>query len=478
MKWTQKKRPNTVLGLTLDGGRLDAVVLRRTNGSVEVLKTVSAPLTLDLLHNETVLVGREIHNLLEAAGVRERRCVVGIPLGWSLTLHTKLPALEPADVPSFLEIEAERGFPCNVDELQVATTQHTSPGGEAYATQIGVPRGHLARLEAVLAAAQLKPLSFSLGIAALPGALPEGPRSAITILVGDESVDLLLGSGGGLVALRALEGAFDTAGPEKRIQSEGVARELRITLGQLPADIRDSLRQIHVIGSSRFAQTLTEEIRPRAKSLGLTVDQVTSYAGPQHGVLIPSGVAVSSAASLAAQFLGNRGPVFEFLAPKPGFFQQLSTRYSSKRLAWAGASAAAAAIVVGGLFTYQQIQLSGLNSDWQKMKSKVTELDELQAQIRKYRPWYDESMTAMSIMRAVTESFPEDGVVSAKTIEIRNISTVNCSGTARDNQALLRTVNVLKASKQIGDVRMDTIRGKPPLLQFTFNFRWGAVAKP
>lgn len=478
MKWPSKKRPNTVLGLTLDGGRLDAVVLRRTNGSVEVLKTVSAALTLDLLHNETELVGREIRNLLEAAGVRERRCVVGVPLGWSLTLHTKLPELEPADVPSFLEINAERGFPCNVDELQVSSIQHKSPGGDSYATQIGVPRGHLARLEAVLAAAQLKPLSFSLGMAALPGALPDGTRSAITLVVNDESVDLLLGSGGGLVALRALEGAFDTAGAEKRIQSEAVARELRITLGQLPADIRDSLRQIHVIGSSRFAQQLTEDIRPRAKSLGLSVDQVTSYAGPQHGVLIAGGVAVSPAASLAAQFLGNRGLAFEFLAPKPGFLQQLSTRYSSKRLAWAGATAAAAVLIVGGLFIYQQIQLSGLNSDWVKIKPKVNELDDLQAQIRKYRPWYDRGMTTMSIMRAVTESFPEDGVVSAKTIEIRNISTVNCSGTARDNQALLRTLNVLKASKQIGDVRMDTIRGKPPLLQFTFNFHWGAVTKP
>ena len=478
MKWSQKKRPNTVLGLTLDSGRLDAVVLRRTNGSVEVLKTVSAALTLDLLHNETELVGREIRNLLEAAGVRERRCVVGVPLGWSLTLRTKLPELEAADVPSFLEIEAERGFPCSVDELQICSIQHKSPGGDAYATQIGIPRGHLARLEAVLLAAQLKPLSLSLGMAALPGALPDGPRGAITIVVNDDSVDLLLGSGAGLIALRTLEGAFDTAGAEKRIQSEVVARELRITLGQLPADIRESLRQIHVIGSNRFAQQLIEDIRPRAKSFGLTVDQVTSYAGPQHGVLIPSGVPVSAAASLAAQFLGNRGQTFEFLAPKPGFFQQLSARYSSKRLAWAGATAAAAVVIVGGLFTYQQIQLSGLNSDWLKIKPKVSELDELQAQIRKYRPWYDKGMTTMQIMSAVTESFPEDGVVSAKTIEIRNISTVNCSGTARDNQALLKTLNVLKASKQIGDVRMDTIRGKPPLLQFTFNFRWGAVSKP
>jgi len=129
------------------------------------------------------------------------------------------------------------------------------------------------------------------------------------------------------------------------------------------------------------------------------------------------------------------------------------------------------------MFLYQQIQLSGLNSDWSKMKPKVNELDDLQAQIRKYRPWYDEGMTTLSIMRAVTEAFPEDGVVSAKTIEIRNISQVNCTGTTRDNQSFLKTLNVLRASKQVGDVRMDVIRGKTPM-QFTFNFHWGGVQKP
>src|SRR4029434_8338620 len=101
--------------------------------------------------------------------------------------------------------------------------------------QIGVPRGHLTRLEAVLAAAQLKPLSFSIGIAALPGALPDGNAGVITaVVVGEASVDVLLASGGGMVAPRTLKGAFDSEGAEKRIQSELVARELRVTLGQLP----------------------------------------------------------------------------------------------------------------------------------------------------------------------------------------------------------------------------------------------------
>src|SRR5512138_1143085 len=101
---------SSLLGLTLDGSRLEGVVLRRTNGSLQVQQTFSATLSLDPLTNDPVLVGREIRNHLEAAGIRERRCIFGLPLKWALVVHTKLPELPEADVASYLEVEAERGF--------------------------------------------------------------------------------------------------------------------------------------------------------------------------------------------------------------------------------------------------------------------------------------------------------------------------------------------------------------------------------
>ena len=88
-----KKQPiKTVLGVAVDGSRLDAVLLRRTNGSAEVQKSHQGALSLDLLHNEPELVGREIRNQLESAGIRERRCVVALPASWVLTHLIELPA--------------------------------------------------------------------------------------------------------------------------------------------------------------------------------------------------------------------------------------------------------------------------------------------------------------------------------------------------------------------------------------------------
>src|ERR1043166_1255779 len=112
IKFFPKRRlPSSVLGLTLDGSGMDAVHVRRTNGSMAVLKSVAAPLALNLLTDDAELVGREIRNHLDQPGIRERRCVVCVPLNWALTVQIKVPELPEADVQSFLDIEAERGCP-------------------------------------------------------------------------------------------------------------------------------------------------------------------------------------------------------------------------------------------------------------------------------------------------------------------------------------------------------------------------------
>ncbi len=119
-----------MLGLALDGSRLDGVVLRRTNGSLQLQQSFSAALTLDPLTAAPELVGREIRNQLDAAGVRERHCVLGVPLKWVLTAHTELPPLPEADAASLLQMEAERGFPTDVATLQLANSRCPLAGGQ------------------------------------------------------------------------------------------------------------------------------------------------------------------------------------------------------------------------------------------------------------------------------------------------------------------------------------------------------------
>jgi hypothetical protein len=429
---------------------LEGIVLRRINGSLKALQSFSETLSLDPLTADPELVGREIRNHLDAAGVRERHCVVCVPLKWALVVHVELPKLPEADVASFLHIEAERGFPCDIATLRLAASRWQAPSGKRYATLIGIPENHLALLERALQGARLKAVSFSLGISALQPPDAGSADGVLALAIGEDNIDLQITCGGGVSALRALEGALEIEGTRKLLHSDIVAREARITLGQLPSELRETVRSVRIFGSADLAGELADEIGAPLAAMGLAVELVAAYSPGEFGVELPAGATGSRAFSLGARYLTRQGAPFEFLPPKIAPWQKLATRYSSSRLRMAGATAGAVTLLVAGLFLIQQ----------------------LQQQIRQYRPWFDRSFPSLSVLRELTMEFPEDGVVSAKTVEIRDANTVTCSGTARDNAVLLRTLTQLRAASGVTGLKVDQIRGKSPM-QFTFDFQWG-----
>ena len=467
----------SVLGLSLDGSRLDGMVLRRADGALQVQQSFSVSLSLDPLTNDPELVGREIRNHLDAVGVRERQCILALPLKWALTTHIEVPELPEADIPGFLQIEAERTFPCDVQTLHIVTSRSHAPPGKQHATMVGIPKNHLARLEQALRAAKLKPLSFSLGIAALQAPGADTSNGVMALTVGESHVGLQVTAGGGVVALRALEGALEAEGSQRVLHADLVAREARITLGQLPTELRETVRRIRVFGPRDLSQQLVDEMELRLDAAGLKVEPVARYAANEFGVQLPVDTNVSPAFSLAAGRLAGRGSAFEFLLPKVTPWQQLAARYSSGRLRTVISAAAALALVVGGLFFVRQCQLWRLEAQWAKLQPTVRQLEVMQEQIRQYRPWYDESVRGLTILKRLSESFPEDGSVTAKTVEIRDLNAITCTGTARNYQALLKTVEKLRGVRQIPDVNLGPTRGQPPALQFTFNFQWNEGGK-
>jgi hypothetical protein len=469
-KFRTRKR-TTVLGLALDGSRLEGVVLKRTNGALQQLQRFSATLVLDPLTAAPELVGREIRNHLDAAGVRERNCILGLPLKWVLTAHTVLPLnLPEADAASLLQLEAEKGFHADVATLQIADSRSMPPGNTKFVLLAAVSRAQLGTVEQVLVAAKLKPASFSLGICALQP--PEKSEGAITLAIGENQVGLQITVAGGVVALRSLDGAVETEAGRLTLHSDLVARETRITLGQLPEELRRAVKSIRIYGPPALAQQLADEMELKFEPMGLNVERVSAYAPDEFGATLPVDAPVSRSFSLAANLLMEQKPAFEFLPPKPNLLEQLATRYASGRFRTTGAVAAGVAAIVLGAFLIQQIQLWSLRSQWSKIRDKVSQLQAVQDNIRQYRSWYDGSFRNLSILRQLTLAFPEDGSVTAKNIEIRE-GAVTCSGTARDYAALLAMQSKLRAADGVSSVKLEQVRGKAPM-QFVFGFTYNS----
>lgn len=468
---------SSLLGLAFDGSRIEGVEVRRSNGSVEIQKSFTATLSLDLLTNAPELVGREIRKVLDEQGVRERWCTVCIPLTWALTLSSRLPDLPEPDLASFLQLEAERGFPYSQDALLTASSRFRTATGEAWATLVAVPRNHLTRLEAVLNAAQLRPASFSLGIAALQPASAPSAQGVLAMIPARSNIALQLTLGGGIALLRTIEGAFDPVGAERELQPEHVLREVRITLRQLAPEWHDALKVVRVFGSLDDSDELAEVLAPRLESEGLRIEQARVHDAGGSALRLPENTRISEALALAVTRLAG-GPVpLEFLPPKISAWQQFSSKYSSPKLVASGATAGAVAAAVLLAFFVQQVLLWYWGHRWGNIRDRVVVLDEMQSNIRKFRPWYDGSFRELSILRSLTEAFPEDGSVSAKQIEIRDadkpgeLLTVTCTGTARTRSGLLKVKDRIGSARNVVNVHTEQERGTSPM-EFTFNFQW------
>jgi hypothetical protein len=466
-----KKRAHSVLGLTVIDGQLRACHVARAKGGVEVVKAASAALTLDLRHPEAVLVGREIKNHLDAGGIRERHCVVGIPPHWVMIQQTPLPQMSAEDTASFLDIEAEKGFPVDPAHLQIARSSLHSTAGE-FVTQLAVRSEQIEHLVAVLRAAGLKPVSLSLGLAALPEAIaPAGKGGRITLAVDPTGVTILVSAGGGIAAFRTFDAGIESEAGERLVNGASVARELRITLEQVPAELRAEVKELCLTGETTMVRQVADALGGWAGVAGLRISR---------GDLPEKNPGGELAEKLAANWLEGGTPELEFLPPRPSRWAQMMARYNSRRLATAGFGVAGLALLAIAIFGWHEFKRWSLQSQWRAMQAQVTQLDAVQARIREFSPWYDTSFRTLSILRRLTECFPDNGSVTAKTFEVHGTTTtavttitVSVSGTARDNASLLHVQELLRKAKEVQGLKIEQIRGKTPM-QFTLTFRWDA----
>lgn len=464
--WIRSKKPSALLGLALNGRQLEGRVVRRHQGRSQLGSAFRHTFSADPLTGNTTLLGRELRAALDAAEIRESQCAVALPANWTLTLTTSLPDLPEADAQSLLQIEAESGFAFPAENLSIVHTRYELPPGTHYATQVAIHRDRITRMMEILRAAHLSPVTLTLGCVRMVELVePANESGTLTLLVSPTQVELVARLQPGIAAIRTWELPLDNPG-----------RELRVTLAQLPPEFQSALKRIRLVGTGPTVDHLAAELRARASASGLSVEQVSTFASNPGTAGLPEGTPATPEVAVAAAQLAGCPTMLEYQPPHVSAWQQYSQRYASRKLVAVGQVAAALIVIVLALFLFQQFQLSQLESSWSRIANRVHAAEDIQQQIKRFRPWYDTSVRSLAILKQLTEAFPEDGEVTAKIIEIRENGTVTCSGTARDQAALLRTMERLRSARDVVDVQLDMVRGKAPM-QFTFNFQWAAVAR-
>jgi hypothetical protein len=283
---------------------------------------------------------------------------------------------------------------------------------------------------------------------------------------------------GGIVALRSLDGAIEATGPQKKVDADLVAREIRITLGQLPAPLGDSVRTVRVFARGEMARQFTSDITTRLQAMGLRVEPVDRASSAEFSTLPSSDISLSPALAVAANYVRGvlSGP--ELLPPKVSPMQQwMASNVATRKLGWAGATAVLVGACVAGLFIYQQVQISALESRLKRVSPDAKTVKDAKSMINTYGFWFDDTYRGLQILRTITEKFPPSGVVSAKSLQIRNLTDVTCVGTTSDNREYFAMIQRLRGAPQVATINNGPLIGNQPNVQFSFTMEWkGAQA--
>lgn len=472
-------RSARLLGLQIEKDRVYASVVTVKRDQLEVVKSETIDLEVDLMHRDAELAGKKLKTQLLAEGFRERKCVVGFSLSWILSMQVELPELPEEDVTSFLEIEMEKGFPFALENLSTARSRFSDGTGKSYANLMAVPTNQLLHLESVLRAAGLKALSLKPAIAVVRPLVAFREDPFAVLLSGKESIDLAVFVGEELAVVRSLDplNSLRVEGGDNHLVAqpgiEALLRELKITFRQLPDGIRSALKTVFVAGEERTTQALAESVQENGFLPGMELRKLetSDETGGRLGFLSQTRLNIPS--FLAGEFARGVGKKdLEFLQPRVSKLKQMITGLDSRsKMTWPAGAAAVICLLVLGAVIIQKWQLASLERKWNAMAGQVGELENIQNQIKRYRPWFEDQFQSLSILKEMTEAFPSEGSVTAKSLEFLNNSEVHCSGVARDNQSLLAMLDRLRNSDKVRELQVDQFRGKDPIL-FAIRFQW------
>jgi len=204
-------------------------------------------------------------------------------------------------------------------------------------------------------------------------------------------------------------------------------------------------RPCQVFGQGDLAQELAEELRPRLEPMGLTVTLVASYSAADFGVELPADAPVSRRSAWPRGiWLGGLGWSFSRRKSNRGG----SSRRGIPRASWSGRGYRGVDRAVDRRAVSDPAMAAfELAIQMGRHAPTVGELDNLQQQIRKFRPWFDDSLRTLSILRRSPRPFRRWSRVGQDRGDSRS-GDGDLLRTARDSQALLKTLDQLRATRR------------------------------
>ena len=384
--------------------------------------------------------------------------MVCIPPAWALTASADLPEVSPEDLHGYFELRAEREFSVQVADLRLAHCPYSLPDGTTRATLAAIPAKRIEAVEKMLEAAACRAVSISL---ALERCLSSG-QPMLHFLVNSDRTDLVVTTGDGVAALRSLPGP----GGDAPFDPSAFSREVRITLGRLPEQVRRQIVRARYCGTPQFSRQLENELREHLLRMGIESGEPP---------LTPPdpGEAPGAAVECAERVLREQPVAFEFVVVESNKWEATLHRFNTARGRQIAIVASGLVLLLLVVYGIRSRTETSLDAEWSKMQGTVADLDSLQQRIRQFRPWFEPLPQNLQVIETLVAAFPEKGDVWARSVQISESSKVNCAGFARSQPAMMTFLDRLRAGSGVTALQVQQLRGDNPI-QFSVIYKWEA----
>ena len=378
-------------------------------------------------------------------------CIVVLPSHSAPSVILKVPDIGPEDQKGFIQIQAEQRLPLPLSEVHLATHEFQI-GNQDHALVVGLRRDTVSKLKEAVIANGFQVASITVDIAGVVDHAVDGNGSladCCQLIQGQSSLTMVTHAEGGPTGLRHFHlanGGIDAATLE---------RELRITLGQFP---QSSQRQLTTLRT--------------AKLPGASSEQPVPVSGHRFmaGLKVVDGTETSDLfVPIASSFFLKGISPLEFLPSRTSRFGKMYGQFNSRRNLWVGLMSIVALTAIA--FLYQILHLNGLQKEWNGMRDRVVAAENIRGKIREFRPWFDSSVPSLTTARAITRAFPETGEIWLKQLNIRDDSQVMATGSSRDQNSLLATLDKLRITSGISNLELKSQQGSDPIF-FSLEFDW------
>lgn len=448
MKMTRRR----VLGIAFEEGAAVVAEARWLRGEARAERTARFAFPEGVTWEEPQRLGKAFGLFLRQQRFAARQAVVGVPAKWLMSREVGVPPAGPEATAAMLRLQAEREFSADGADLMIDYVEGAAPPpATAPAARpvllVAALRRRLEGVTAMAEAARVRVLSVTSDALLLATPGPGAPACEISVLLRTRGADLVARAGEHFCGVRDVPWSAETAGDS--------GASCALFLGEVHRAMASvSARHSRHGRAAEPALALADGAGLPEEQLAELVSQMGS--GTRR---LPGSPAVALAKAGVEE---SRLPV-DFLHSR---LEPPAKKLLGRRALWAAGAAAAvlaAALFLAVTWRRDQAEVDKLTGRLAGMKQEIDTTKGLVDRVSLARGWYEERPRMLDCLRELADTFPAEGRVWVTNLTIkpappgRNLRGV-LSGKARDEKAVLDTLDQLKKSKSFTELKLMYMR--------------------